>query len=264
MILENGLGKKQLNSKTVVFSDIDGSLLNDEYKAPEIEPIISRLLELGVAVVFNSSKTAAEIEYYRKKWKIRDPFIVENGSAIFIPKNYFQKIPKDAKQTSDYYLVEFGLPYSVIREKLAAAKTQAGAQIRGFGDFSSQQLAADTGLPLELAELAMQRQYSEPFMVLDGNKEGALETLRAMGLCVTSGGRYLHAMGISDKGRAAVALKKMYLDQNGGVLTMAVGDSLNDLPLLRVVDKPFWVDQKNSREKVWKQILLLTQQASTC
>ncbi len=252
-----------MNSKTVVFADIDGSLLNPAYEAPEIEPILKQLLKLDVAVVFNSSKTAAEIEHYRKKWKITDPFIVENGGAIFIPKKYFHKTPKNAKQTADYYLVEFGLPYSVIREKLVVAKTQTHAKIRGFGDYDSKQLAEDSGLPLELAELAKQRQYSEPFKVLGGDKKAVLRALKEMGLCVTRGGKYLHAMGNSDKGRSALALKKMYLEENCTVLTVAVGDSANDLPLLKVVDKPFWVDQKNPRETVWKHVLLIAQKAST-
>jgi len=241
----------------VVFADIDGSLLTSDYEAQEIEPILKQLLGTGVAVVFDSSKTDAEIRHYRKKWAISDPFIVENGSAIFVPKNYFSKPPEGAKPTADFQIIEFGLPYSIIRDKLAVAERKLGADIRGFGDMTPQQLAADSGLPLKMAELAKQRRYSEPFKVLGGGEEEFLAALADMGLSVTRGGRYLHAMGNTDKGKAASALKKMYQSEYDGVFTVAVGDSANDLPLLKVVDESFWVDLENPREKVWTQILEL-------
>ncbi len=254
-----------MNSKLIIFADIDGSLLNSDYEAPDIEPILQKLLGLGVLMVFDSSKTAAEVIYYRKKWGIRDPFIVENGSAIFIPNGYFKQTQKAAKHTADYQIIEYGLPYSVIREILAAAKTRAGIDIRGFGDMTTQELAADCGLPLEQAVLAKQRRYSEPFKVLSGGEDAVLKAVAARGLSVTRGGRYLHAMGDADKGKAALALKKMFLKECGGVFTVAVGDSANDLPLLNVVDKPFWVNQENPRETVWRQIMMLAQtQFSIC
>lgn len=254
-----------MNSKLVVFADIDGSLLNNDYEALDIEPILQQLLGLGVAVVFDSSKTAAEVIYYRKKWRIKDPFIVENGSAIFIPNGYFKQIQKAAKHTADYQIIEYGLPYSVIREVLAVAKARVDVDIRGFGDMTTQELAADCGLPLELAVLAKQRRYSEPFKVLGGGEDAVLKAVVARGLSVTCGGRYLHVMGDADKGKAALALKKMFLDECGGVFTVAVGDSANDLPLLNVVDTMFWVDQENPRETVWRQILMLAQtQVSIC
>ena len=75
--------------KTIVFADLDGSLLNDKYEYDQIEPILHHLLSLNVSIVFASSKTRKEIDYYRNKWRITDPFIVENGSAILIPESYF-------------------------------------------------------------------------------------------------------------------------------------------------------------------------------
>jgi mannosyl-3-phosphoglycerate phosphatase len=75
-----------LNSKQkiVVFSDLDGTLLNAAYESTETEPILQSLLNFGVSVVLASSKTRAEIAYYRKKWHITDPYIAENGSDITI------------------------------------------------------------------------------------------------------------------------------------------------------------------------------------
>ncbi len=243
----------------VVYADIDGSLLNSNYKADTIEPILQQLIDLDVAIVFNSSKTQAEIEHYRKKWCIKDPYIVENGSAIIIPKKYFHQNLKVTTQTQNNQIIELGTPYKVIREKLRTAKAQTGVEVRGFGDMTTEELAQDSGLPIDLAKLSKKRMYSEPFKVLNGNVEELLRALTQMGLFVTKGGRYLHAMGNTDKGKAAQKLKQIYTAEYTKVFCVGVGDSANDLPLLKAVDKPFWVDQKTQREKVWAEILSLAQ-----
>jgi hypothetical protein len=53
------------------------------------------LLELQgrlVPVILVSNKTRVEIEFCRKRMELTDPFIVENGGAIFIPKGYFPEV----------------------------------------------------------------------------------------------------------------------------------------------------------------------------
>jgi mannosyl-3-phosphoglycerate phosphatase len=247
-----------LNSRSrrfVVYADIDGTLLDSRYEAGEVELILRRLLALGANVVFDSSKTEAEIEFYREKWSINDPFIVENGSAIFIPRNYFHQTPDFTRKTEDYGIIELGMSYSKIRKHLANAKAATRSEVRGFGDMSAQEVEIDTGLPLSLAELAKKRGYSEPFKLVSGSEGVVLAALASEGVLVTRGGRYLHAIGDTDKGKAAKILNILYRTEFKEVFCVAVGDSANDLPLLNVVDKPFWVDQKNPKEKVWAQIL---------
>ncbi|MGD6806092.1 MAG: HAD-IIB family hydrolase [Candidatus Bathyarchaeia archaeon] len=254
-----------MNNKTckvIVYADIDGSLLSSKYEAETIEPILRQLLELKASVVFDSSKTQAEIEHYRKKWGIKDPYIVENGSAIFIPKNYFQQNIKFTEQTTDYEIVKLGKSYSDIRDKLAAAKKQTGAKLKGFGDMSAYEIAEDSGLPLSLAELAKKRQYSEPFKILSGNEDEVIRALTSQGLCITRGGIYLHVIGDTDKGKAAAILKQLYKAEFVDTQFLGVGDSANDLPMLKIVDRAFWVDEKNPREKVWGEILALAQTSS--
>ncbi len=257
MTSERSLGIKPLNSKNckvIVYADIDGTILNEQYEARAVEPFLKELLALSTSIVFNSSKTQAEIEYYRKKWSIHDPFIVENGSAVFIPKNYFKQPPKTDRQTDEYDIIELGMPYKTVRQKLAAAKTGGQTEVWGFGDMTIQEVSTDCGLPIKLAELAKIRNFSEPFKIQTSNTETTIEAIKAQGLRVTRGGRYFHAMGDTDKGKAAAKLNQIYASEFK-VFSVGVGDGPNDLPLLKVVDEPFWVDQKNSKEKVWKKIL---------
>ncbi len=138
---------KPKDTKIIVFADLDGSLLNDKYEYDQIEPIIHQLLTSNVAIVLASSKTKNEINFYRNKWKITDPFIIENGSAILIPKTYFEAKYEFTKRIQDYNIIELGTAYSIIREKLNLVKKHTGANIVGFGDMTAQEIAKDSGLP---------------------------------------------------------------------------------------------------------------------
>ncbi len=248
---------KPNQSKIIVFADLDGSLLNDKYEYGQTEPIIHKLLSLNVSIVFASSKTREEIEFYRKKMQINDPFITENGSAILIPQNYFTIKYEFTKQELGYNTIELGTPYKVIREKIVAAKNQTAANIVGFGDMTVEEIAKDSGLPMTLARLAKKREYSEPFKILGGNEKEALDTICKMGLCYTQGGRYLHALGNCDKGKATSILKNLYLQQFNRIFSFGVGDSANDLDMLRIVDKPFFVEKPAAKKTIWKEIELI-------
>jgi len=245
---------KPKQAKIIVFADLDGSLLNDNYEYDQIKPIIRQLLSSNVSIVFASSKTREEIEYYRKRLQINDPFISENGSAIMIPQNYFTASYEFAKQLLGYNIIELGTPYNIVREKLVTAKNQTGANIVGFGDMTVEEIAKDSSLPMLLAQLAKKREYSEPFKIWGGNEEEALEAICKVGLCYTRGGRYLHAMGNCDKGKAVSILKSLYLQQFNIIFSIGVGDSDNDLSMLKIVDKPFFVEKTADKTIIWTEI----------
>jgi len=250
---------KSEDVKIVVFSDLDGSLLNGEYGYFEVEPILRQLLSFNVSIVLASSKTRSEIEFYREKLGISDPFIVENGSAIFIPENCFKINYRFTKRESGYNIIELGNAYPVIREKLAIVKKKTGASFVGFGDMTVEEIAKDSGLPLNLAQLAKKREYSEPFKILDGHEKEVLRSISNEGLCYTKGGRYLHALGSCDKGTATSILKSLYLQQFSRILSIGIGDSANDLSMLEIVDKPFFVNKTADRKVIWTEIESIVQ-----
>jgi mannosyl-3-phosphoglycerate phosphatase len=78
--------------KTIIFTDLDGTLLSEKYSFQETKPAIDKLLALHTSIVFCSSKTKTELEFYQKKMNLIDPFISENGAAIYIPKDILRKI----------------------------------------------------------------------------------------------------------------------------------------------------------------------------
>jgi mannosyl-3-phosphoglycerate phosphatase len=250
-----------LKIKSVVFADLDGTFLNDKYDCSETKPTVNRLSALGGSIVFCSSKTRNEIEFYRKTVGNEEPFIAENGGAIFIPKKYFSSI-YGCTETSCYDVIRLGAPYQILRQNLAKIKAKTAATIVGFGDMNLEELAYDTGLPMHLAKLAQKREHDEPFLIVDGNKTHVLKAIKHEGLHCTQGGRYFHLTGNTDKGKAVAILKNLYSQTFGRIETFGVGDGPNDLPMLKAVDKPFFINKAavNSRFNAWTGILSILAQ----
>lgn len=248
-----------MKTKTLIFADLDGTLLDERYEYKATKPIVDQLTALGSSVVFCSSKTQSEIEYYRKKVNLNEPFISENGAAIFIPKNYFS-FEYECTRAQKYNTIRLGNSYDSLREKLEQIKGKTSAKIIGFGDMTIKEVAKDTGLTLDLARLAKKREHDEPFKLLEGDRKGVLKAVAKEGLNCTEGGRYFHLTGHSDKGKAANVLKSLYCQMFGKVETFGIGDGPNDLPMLKMVDKPFFIKKTTgftASLNAWKKILHL-------
>ncbi|MCW4003335.1 MAG: mannosyl-3-phosphoglycerate phosphatase [Candidatus Bathyarchaeota archaeon] len=242
-------------TKKVVFSDIDGTLIDEKYCYKHSQPIVQRLIDLNAKLVLCSSKTRAEIQYYREKLGIHDPFASENGAAIFIPKGYFTLSHNYKIQKGNFDVIELGVPYNEIRRKLKRIRKKSALSIVGFGDMTVKEIAKDSGLPIELALLAKQREYSEPFILKHGDEKTLHRYIEKENLSYTKGGRYYHLMGKHDKGKAVAILKEYFIEEFGSLQAFGVGDGPNDLSMLSLVDKPFFVKDVANLQNVWNTII---------
>jgi mannosyl-3-phosphoglycerate phosphatase len=240
-----------ISSKIVIFSDIDGTVIDDNYSLQETEIIIPEILEKQVNFVLCSSKTRAEIEYYRNQLNIKDPFISENGAAIFIPKGYFDFSYDYSKKTSEFEVIELGIAYSEIREKIRRIEEEGSFKIVGFGDMTAREVAKGTGLPLDLAILAKQREYSEPCIIYGKNEEEFSVFLKNEGLRYEKGKKYYNLIGNHDKGKAVAILKDLYVSKFGAIKSFAVGNDRNDFSMLKISDCSFFIEKEQSLKTVW-------------
>jgi mannosyl-3-phosphoglycerate phosphatase len=240
--------------KPVIFTDLDGTLLDLEtYSYDEALPSIERLRSQDVPIVFCSAKTRAEQEVYRKVLQIDDPFIVENGGAVFTSQGYFPFDFEYHKVKDGYQVIELGIPYHRIREILAQIRADTGVDFRGFGDMSAEEVASLTSLDLEAAQRAKAREYDET-LNLEGTPDEinrVLNEIKKTGLNYTSGGRYYDVTGPNDKGKATRILINLFNIKSGQIRTIAIGDSPNDLPMLSAVDIPVLVQKPGG---TWEEI----------
>jgi mannosyl-3-phosphoglycerate phosphatase len=241
-------------SKTVIFSDIDGTIIDDKYSLKNTQSIISEILKKQVLFVLCSSKTRAEIEFYRDQLSIKDPFISENGAAIFIPKGYFDFSFDCTKKTRKFDVIEFGIVYSEIRKKIRKIEKNSSFKITGFGDMTVEEVAIGTGLPFELAALAKEREYSEPCLIQGKNEEEFSKLLRNEGLRYEKGKKYYNLIGNHDKGKAVSRLKELYATKFGVIKSFAVGNDQNDFSMLNISDCSFFIEKKQRLKTVWTRV----------
>jgi mannosyl-3-phosphoglycerate phosphatase family protein len=237
-----------MNQRLIVFTDLDGSLLDlDTYSPEPAQEAVRRLTAAGIPLVFCSSKTRAEQEYYQQHLGIRDPMIVENGAAIFIPEGYFKHIEPNRPFVGGYWVMGSGAPVSFIREQLSAVRMKLRLDFCGYGELSTDELCRLTGLDVDAAIRAQLRQYSETIVgTLTPQETFLLEReLRARGLSGKRGSRFytVTSLGI-DKGGAVIRLTAVYREQLGEIRTIGIGDSLNDLPMLAAVDQAFLLQRR--------------------
>ncbi len=229
--------------KTVIFTDLDGTLLHPKtYSFLEATPALALIRERGIPLVLCSSKTKAEMEVYRRRLQNSHPFIVENGGAVLVPKGYFPFLCTASDK--EYLVTSFGKSYEEIRKAFVHFREMRGVPIKGFGDMTTEEVAALTGLPVEEASLARERDYGEPFVFEKSVDEHLLSAIEQNGLHWTRG-KLFYLMGDNDKGRAVRLLKQWYEYQHGMIITIGIGDALNDLPLLREVDRPVLVQKED-------------------
>lgn len=230
-------------TQNIVFTDLDGTLLDTyDYSYAPALPALRMLRERDIPLVFCSSKTGMEIEFYRRRIENRDPFISENGGGIFLPEGYFDqsRLPNGHAivKTSSYTVIHLGTPYPLLRQTLQELRRE-GFALTGFGDMSVEAVAELTGLPEEQAAMAKVRDFDEPFTFAGDAAEVAelAKRIRTKGLHLTKGA-FFHLLGDSNKGVAVAVLADLFRQKFGNISVIALGDAPNDLPMLQQADHP--------------------------
>ncbi len=236
-----------MKKKAVVFTDLDGTLLDDNYSFYEALPALRLIKEHQIPLVFCSSKTKSEIEHYRRLLNNFHPFVSENGGGIFIPKGYFNNasinVFRETSLQDDYILIRLGTDYLRLRNALEELRTK-GFSVKGFGDMTVEDISRTMGLDIQQASMSKDRYFDEPFFLYGDlhEKEALFAEIHKMGLKTTEGKIY-HLLGDNDKGRAVSILSGLYRKEYNDVLTIAIGDGLNDAPMFEHADVGFIVEK---------------------
>jgi mannosyl-3-phosphoglycerate phosphatase len=243
----------------LIFTDLDGTLLDhDTYEYQQAQEALLCIKAQGIPLILCSSKTRAEIESLRKDLDNNDPFVVENGAAIFIPRGIFDPIPPlplTFNEMEGYRVIELGASYQKLRGSFAEIKAETGLKATGFSEMSVEQIVEKTGLPFDKAALAKQREYSEPFLMLKENHKTQWSLLkqavRRRNLKLVRGGRFYHLIGQNDKGKAVRLLIELYQKTNRSLISIGLGDSPNDFPMLENVYIPVLIRKKTGEIQPW-------------
>ncbi|MCS6816175.1 MAG: HAD-IIB family hydrolase [Blastocatellia bacterium] len=231
--------------RLVLYTDLDGTLLDAEtYSHEAAGPALEAIRSRGALLVLCSSKTRAEMEPIGRALGLRAPFIVENGGAIYLPREEFATLVPEAEPCGSWVRIALGTPRAQLLACLADLKQRLAVPVVGWSDLAPEAIARECGLSLEEAQRAMRREFDEPFR-LESDDPQVLSQMATIvaehGLRLMRGGRYFHLVGASDKGRAVRALTDILRRRFGAIFTVGLGDSENDAPMLAEVDLPVLV-----------------------
>ncbi|MBZ9573076.1 HAD hydrolase family protein, partial [Patescibacteria group bacterium] len=91
----------------IIFTDLDGTLLDENYSYEDALLVLNVLKKKKVPIIFCSGKTEGEQEVIKSEIGLNYPFIVEDGSAIYIPKEYFKE--KQGEFLDNYEVIVLGV-----------------------------------------------------------------------------------------------------------------------------------------------------------
>lgn len=218
-------------------TDLDGTLLDhDTYSYAPAIPVMDRLQAAGIPLILNTSKTAAELLALRESLGNPDPYVVENGSALYLPSDFLSAQPA---QNSGNQVHVLGAVRSDILDLIQKFRVDQKFLFTGFADMEVAEVIAYTGLSETDAQLAMTREFSEPLIWQDSAHQlRKFEALIANhGLRLLRGGRFVHVIGACDKGKCLQWFRNWFAASDLPVPRfVALGDSQNDVAMLNAAD----------------------------
>lgn len=223
--LNGGFVTAPLTRNLIIFTDLDGTLLDHEtYAYSEAEPALSRLRDLGIPLILASSKTAAEIMPLRDELGFSHcEAIVENGSGVLEPQD-------DGSQSGDTY------------QRLLQVLNQIPGPLRqhyqGFANWSAEEVSTRTGLPLADAANARIRRFSEPglWQGSDQDRDAFIAAAQDAGLTVQQGGRFLTLSFGGNKAQRMMEIIKRHSRAGTPAFVVALGDAQNDVAMIEQAD----------------------------
>ena len=248
-----------------MFTDIDGTLvdINTAEYGKETDKLIRLIKERNIPLILTSAKTRLEQNKIREDLGLSDPFIVENGGAIVIPKGYFpdyvlrdikyplretQETENEARDANHEIVVELGKPADYIRAKLSDIRKKYSINFRGVADISVEKLSNLALISREQAKRMAQRNYGETILQIQSEDIARfIKYVKEDGMKVIHGGRFFDVTVGTDKGIAVGILKKLFKDKfHNNVTFFGIGDSTNDIPMLNLMDIPILVQRQDS------------------
>ncbi|MFH2028429.1 MAG: HAD-IIB family hydrolase [Nanoarchaeota archaeon] len=229
----------------IIFTDLDGTLLDGSYSYNKAKDALAMIKKKKIPLVFCTSKSKAETEFWQKRLKIKGPFVIENGGAIIIPKGYFNN--KDKKT------IVLGSKRIFLRQILKKIEKETGSKLEYLTEMSDKRLKEYAKLPRAQIKLAKKRHYIESFRIIQGNIGHIIKLIKKHKKRYTHAKLFHHMMGDNDKGKAVKLLTEMFKKKYGKISTIGLGDSINDKEMLKNVDKGYLL--KDGPQE-WNNIIL--------
>ena len=249
----------------VVFADVDDLLWNPSPSSLRHASEVFRHLAVArIFLVLCSWKTRAELVSLYQEFGIRHPFVVEGGSAVFVPENHVTASMPGARGLASHQAVEFGKPYGEVVRTIKEVAAALGIAVTGLSDMSVEEVAREWDLSLPRARLAKLRDYAEPCLVRDATAFALNQFVRSLEnrrLHVVARGRYHYVGAVRDAAAAMRLIVRLYRDSFGSIETLGIVEKSNGETLLRGLDHRVAIEHPSTAPETldagdWAEALL--------
>ncbi len=104
-----------------------------------------------------------QLDEPRRRAAHTEPFIAEDGCAVYLPEDYFHLKPSKTIRLGRFTCIPIAQQQPASQEALEALTEASGVAAVPLRSLRPRELAQNIGLPNQEAELARQRDFDEPF-----------------------------------------------------------------------------------------------------
>jgi predicted mannosyl-3-phosphoglycerate phosphatase (HAD superfamily) len=163
-----------LQTPALLFCDVDGLAPVRGKIAPGFDEFMAELEHAAIPNVWVTTRTRLQIDDPRRKLGHSHPFIAEGGCGVYLPESYFHLSPPKTTRLGRFTCIPIAEPQPAAADALEELSAETGIETVALRSLSPRELAQNSGLPAQQAELMRHRDFDE-FFFLAGATESDVE-----------------------------------------------------------------------------------------
>ena len=169
-----------LQTPAIVFCDVDSLLPVRGKMAPGFDEFTAELEHAAIPNVWVTTRSRLQIDDPRRKLGHNHPFIAEGGCGVYLPEGYFHLRPAKTVRLGRFTCLPVAEPQPAAADALEELSAETGVAAVALRSLSPRELAQNSGLPAQQAELMRHPDFDEPFFFA-GAADGDVERFVAEG-----------------------------------------------------------------------------------
>src|ERR1700738_407357 len=131
--------------------------------APGFDEFTAELEHAAIPNVWVTTRSRLQIDDPRRKLGHNHPFIAEGGCGVYLPEGYFHLRPAKTVRLGRFTCLPVAEPQPAAADALGELFAETGVAAVALRSLSPRELAQNSGLPSQQAELMRHRDFDEPF-----------------------------------------------------------------------------------------------------
>jgi predicted mannosyl-3-phosphoglycerate phosphatase (HAD superfamily) len=152
-----------LQTPAILFCDVDRLIPARGKIASGFDEFTAALEHTAIPNVWVTARTRLLIDEPRRKLGHNHPFIAEGGCGVYLPEGYFHLRPAKTVRLGRFTCLPIAGPQPAAAEALEELSAETGVAVVALRSLSPRELAQNSGLPTQQAELVRHRDFDELF-----------------------------------------------------------------------------------------------------